>query len=55
MEKLYNSNLFVQIGTNDGDDEFNKLVIKYKPKRVILVEPNSQLYTTILENYKKNI
>ena len=35
MELLYNSDLFVQRGTNDGNDRFNKLVEQYKPKYVI--------------------
>ena len=36
-----NPKVFIQIGTNTGDDNFRKLVLKHKPKKVILVEPNS--------------
>ena len=53
MEKLYNSDLFVQIGTNDGGDLFNKLVKHFKPKRVLLIEPNDSLNPYILQNYKE--
>jgi FkbM family methyltransferase len=53
MESLYNSDLFVQIGTNDGNDRFNKLVKHYKPKHVILIEPNQTLYDTIVSNYNE--
>ena len=52
MESLYNSDLFIQIGTNDGNDRFNQLVKHYKPKHVILIEPNQTLYDSILHNYK---
>ena len=45
-------NVFIQIGTNNGDDNFRKLVLKHKPSRVILIEPNSNLYEVILKNYK---
>lgn len=44
--------VFVQIGTNNGDDLFRKLVLKYKPAQVILVEPNPQLYSSIKKNYE---
>jgi hypothetical protein len=51
LNTLQNPNVFLQIGTNDGNDKFRELVIKYKPKIVILVEPNIQLYNNIKENY----
>jgi FkbM family methyltransferase len=51
MESLYHSDIFIQIGTNDGNDNFNKLVALYKPKHVILVEPNYELYQKIVNNY----
>ena len=54
LDKIKNYDLFIQIGTNTGKDNFNKLVYKYKPKKVILVEPNSQLISKIKENYKEN-
>ena len=42
---------FIQIGTHNGDDEFNKLVKKENPDLVILVEPNNNLNEEIIENY----
>jgi FkbM family methyltransferase len=44
--------VFIQIGTNNGDDNFRKLVLKHKPSRVILIEPNKALYNVILKNYE---
>ena len=41
ISKLSKPKVFIQIGTNTGDDNFRKLVLKHKPKKVILVEPNS--------------
>lgn len=43
--------VFVQIGTNNGKDEFNNIVRRSNPSKVILVEPNTELNGTILENY----
>jgi len=45
------SRTFFQIGTNDGDDLFNKLVQKYIPECIILVEPNNDLINKIKKNY----
>jgi hypothetical protein len=45
------SKTFFQIGTNDGDDLFNKLVQKYIPECIILVEPNKKK----LQQYEKCI
>jgi len=42
---------FVQIGTHNGNDEFNNLVKKENPDLVILVEPNSSLNEQIIQNY----
>ena len=42
---------FVQIGTNNGDDYFNKLCKMYKPKDIILVEPHKHLNEQIIKNY----
>jgi len=53
MESLYNCDLFLQIGTNDGNDQFNKLVKHFKPKNVLLIEPNESLIDTIRYNYKE--
>ena len=41
MEKLYNSDIFVQIGTNDGGDLFNKLVKHFRPMDIL----NRHFYT----------
>jgi FkbM family methyltransferase len=51
------SKTFFQIGTNDGDDLFNKLVQKYIPECIILVEPNKDLINKIKKNYNnmKNV
>ena len=50
-------NTFFQIGTNDGNDLFNKLVHKYIPECIILVEPNIDLIDKIKKNYNtmKNV
>ena len=42
---------FIQIGTNNGDDEFNHIVKKENPDLVILVEPNTTLNEEIIKNY----
>jgi len=51
------SNVFFQIGTNNGNDMFRELVIKNKPDIVILVEPNINLINEIKNNYNniKNV
>jgi FkbM family methyltransferase len=46
------SKVFFQIGTNNGNDQFNKLVRAHKPDIVILVEPNANLLSEIQSNYK---
>ena len=46
------NDVFVQIGTNTGNDLFRQLVLKYKPKKVILVEPLPQLISSIKHFYK---
>lgn len=53
IQRNRNNNVFVQIGTNDGDDMFREIVIKFKPSTVILIEPNYQLYNTIKQNYSE--
>lgn len=42
---------FIQIGTNNGNDEFNTLIKEEIPDLVILIEPNSDLNKEIIENY----
>lgn len=44
--------IYIQIGTNNGNDNFRKLVIKDKPDTVILIEPNPNLINEIKNNYK---
>jgi len=46
------SKVFIQIGTNDGDDLFKQKVLIEKPDVIILVEPNSNLIDEIKKNYK---
>ena len=43
--------IFIQIGTNNGNDNFRNLVIKESPDLVLLVEPNKNLIETIKNNY----
>ena len=43
--------VFIQIGTNDGYDDFNNIVKTYSPSKVILVEPNKHLNKKINEAY----
>lgn len=51
------TNVFFQIGTNNGNDLFRELVKKTNPYVVILVEPNEKLINIIKENYSgiKNV
>ena len=51
INKLPQKEIFIQIGTNDGNDMFRKYVEYFNPKKVILVEPNSELVKKIKENY----
>ena len=44
--------IYIQIGTNDGNDLFREKVIRENPDLVILIEPNSTLIPIIHENYK---
>lgn len=46
------SKIFFQIGTNNGNDRFRKLVKNEKPNMVILVEPNESLINNIKLNYE---
>jgi FkbM family methyltransferase len=43
--------IFVQIGVNNGNDEFNQMVKDSQPSIVILVEPNKSLNEEIFHNY----
>ncbi len=44
--------VLMQIGTNNGNDDFNKIVKISKPSKLILVEPNVGLNDEIYKNYK---
>ena len=50
--ELQKNKVFVQIGTNDGFDEFNSIVRQYEPSLVILVEPNKLLNDRINYHYQ---
>lgn len=52
LERLQSPRVFMQVGTNTGNDNFRLLVNKYRPQIVILVEPLSQLIPVIKKNYK---
>jgi len=43
--------IWVQIGTNNGNDDFNRLVKQSDPTMVLLIEPNTLKNTEIIENY----
>jgi len=45
--------VFIQIGTNDGRDDFNRLVKVVRPDRIILIEPNSIHNKSIRESYRE--
>jgi len=51
--RIESGKVLVQIGTNDGKDEFNKLCRKAKPSKVILVEPFAECNPSILKKYKQ--
>jgi FkbM family methyltransferase len=51
--KIKENGVFVQIGTNDGNDDFIKIVNENKPSKIILVEPNFSLNEKIKQNYKE--
>ena len=50
---IYMSKIFVQIGTNNGNDRFIQLVKNEKPDMVILVEPNKSLLDEIKKTTKE--
>jgi FkbM family methyltransferase len=49
---LQHNKVFMQIGTNNGNDDFLKLVKRNKPSKIILVEPNKSCIPKIQNNYK---
>jgi FkbM family methyltransferase len=50
-------NIYFQIGTNNGNDNFKTLCMKNKPDIIILVEPNDKHLESIKKNYSnlKNV
>jgi FkbM family methyltransferase len=52
MKNIPNGAVLVQIGTNDGNDEFRELVRNTSPSKLILVEPIKMFNESILYNYK---
>jgi len=44
--------VYIQIGTNHGNDDFRKRVFENNPDLVILVEPNKDLRESIKRSYK---
>jgi FkbM family methyltransferase len=54
---MINNRIYFQIGTNNGNDNFLKLVHLNKPDIIILVEPNEKLINEIQKNYNniKNV
>jgi FkbM family methyltransferase len=52
MFRVEQNKVLVQIGTNNGADEFNCIVKYANPSKVILVEPNQSLNGKIFECYK---
>ena len=52
LDKKKRTDVFVQVGTNNGADRFKDVVRDYKPGVVLLVEPNPQLIQEIKNNYK---
>ena len=52
LDKLKSPRVFMQIGTNTGNDNFRLLVNKYRPQITILVEPLSELIPVIQKNYE---
>jgi len=51
MFKIGQNKVMIQIGTNNGADEFNAMVKSSNPSKVILVEPNKSLNDKIIKNY----
>jgi len=51
LNKKRRADTFIQIGTNDGCDRFRNIVREYKPKLVVLIEPNKDLIPEIENNY----
>jgi FkbM family methyltransferase len=51
MIPLESNKVFIQIGANNGNDDFNNMVRQYHPSKVILVEPNKELNVELIKNY----
>ena len=51
--KIQRDKVLVQIGTNQGNDDFNRICRRSRPSRVILVEPLAQLNPIIAKSYRR--
>jgi hypothetical protein len=51
LDKKVQFRNFVQVGAFDGNDEFREMVLKYKPEKTLLIEPNKDMISLITENY----
>lgn len=51
LNRKIRKNVFIQIGTNNGEDFFRDMVLLHKPQTVILIEPNKDLMGFIEKNY----
>jgi FkbM family methyltransferase len=51
LEGIKEGGVFVQIGTNVGNDFFTQMCLKFKPSKIILIEPNSSLNPEIEKCY----
>ena len=49
--KIEKNKVLVQIGTNNGADEFNAIAKYASASKIILVEPNKELNESIIANY----
>jgi FkbM family methyltransferase len=50
--KIHNNKIVVQIGANNGNDEFRDICRTSSPMKIVLVEPNLSLYEDIKKNYE---
>ncbi len=51
--RILHDRVLIQIGTNDGADEFNRICRRSRPSKVVLVEPFAELNSSIQRNYRK--
>ena len=51
LKNIKEGGVFVQIGTNNANDFFMTMCMKFKPSKVLLVEPHSSLNSEIEKCY----